>query len=152
MQKDIKKVIDLQTGETLISKSSAYCRYPLKLSNGELVEPHASECYDTYGADQEVYSLKGKFVTAKPDTVESHCFMGDLIDDEFFFELKEKNGKELLYRYAYSLLDKSTAEELFMGRGIFPQDDLELLQNLFVEHEEGLLLDFSIIKNYKNIV
>ena len=66
-----KRVNELRgalSGEIIIEEASVYMRYPLKLDGDKLVAPEASELYESYGYDQEVYSLNGKYV-AKGEVV-----------------------------------------------------------------------------------
>lgn len=151
-KKTVNQLIGALNGEILQNSAGVYARYPLKWSGEELVEPNPSECYDSYGADQEVCSLNGKFISVFPNSLSDSLFIGELICDEFFFEIKAgSQDQEYLYRKVYAeSFTAESARELFLESGGFSDQEKVALNSVFVDLDGlGMAIDFQVLKDYQ---
>ncbi len=146
-KKVVKELRGALSGESIVKEASAYMRYPLKLDGDKLVAPESSELYESYGSDQEVYSLNGKFVTAKPSVATKHYFMGDLINDSYFLKLEEIDGEKWLNDRFYHE-DLEFTKELYLSEQFFTSDQLLALDGVFAMVGEELKINFTLVKSF----
>lgn len=146
-QKTVREMKGVLSNETVIQTAYVYSRFPLKLDGGKLVVPNASELYESYGSDQEAYSLKGKFLTVKPNENLEYYFMGDLINDEYFLRIDEVDGEEWLNDRFYHE-DLEFTKELYLSEQFFTSDQLLALDGVFAMVGGELKVNFALIKQY----
>lgn len=145
-QKTVSCMESVTQNSILVQSASVYSRYPLKLDGNTLIEPNVSE-HTTYADDQEVYSLSGKFVTAKPSEILEHYFFGDAISDEFFFKITDRDGLEWLdARFYHEDLEATRA--FYLTTEYFSESQILALNGVFEMIDGELKVNFTLVKQY----